>query len=386
MMTNNVGALRHLLLATGMFVAWTSCTLDVARAELLARYTFDDGTAADSTASGLHGTLVGNAMIVPDAAPGRGMVLQLDGVATGGPTGGSHVQIQDPTGVLNFGATGPHQGSATVAAWVFNNDWTNHSTILNQGEWRNGIGFSVKADSPAANCTECSLWVGAEPFNVDGMSISVPANEAHRSDGLVPQGSWNHVATTWAYDGTQTAITFYVNGLPSGFLEGGMMNGRVTPPIDNTGDGVGDTRIGAEWRDANAANFRWVFNGLIDDLQIYDTALDQAGIEQAMSGNIGPPLLLGDTDANGVVDFADFEPIRANFRKPVAARTDGDLVRNGVVDFADFHQWKAAFLGMGGSLAGVDLGFLGTVPEPSTAVIMLLAGTGLVCYQARSRS
>ena len=32
---------------------------------------------------------------------------------------------------------------------------------------------------------------------------------------------------------------------------------------------------------------------------------------------LGPPPFLGDVDANGIVNFADFQPIRANFRKTV---------------------------------------------------------------------
>jgi hypothetical protein len=100
---------------------------------------------------------------------------------------------------------------------------------------------------------------------------------------------------------------------------------------------------------------------------------------------VGPMCILGDTDCNNTVDFADFEPIRANFRMTIDSRGEGDLVRNGVVDFADFHEWKAAFLGAGGSLAGVDLGFLASVPEPSAALLMLLGAAALVCYQVRSR-
>jgi hypothetical protein len=128
--------------------------------------------------------------------------------------------------------------------------------------------------------------VGAEPFNVDGTNISVPANEAHRSELSVAQAAWHHVATTWNYNGTQTTITFYVDGQPSGFLEGGVMMGRVTPPIDNDGDGIGNTRIGVEWRDTNTANIRWGYGGRIDDLMVFDTALDAAGISDAMNGNV----------------------------------------------------------------------------------------------------
>jgi hypothetical protein len=86
----------------------------------------------------------------------------------------------------------------------------------------------------------------------------------------------------------------------------------------------------------------------------------------------GPPLLPGDTDGNGMVNIDDFEPIRANFRKMVASRAEGDLVSNGVVDFADFRQWKGAFVAGGGSLAGLDLTLGAVVPEPSTSVMLMV--------------
>jgi hypothetical protein len=100
---------------------------------------------------------------------------------------------------------------------------------------------------------------------------------------------------------------------------------------------------------------------------------------------VEPMCILGDADCNNMVNLADFEPIRANFRQLVGTRAEGDLVRDGIVDFDDFHEWKAAFLGVGGSLAGVDLGFLTSVPEPSAALLMLLGGAALVCYPGRGQ-
>jgi hypothetical protein len=102
-----------------------------------------------------------------------------------------------------------------------------------------------------------------------------------------------------------------------------------------------------------------------------------------MVGGCGPPLVPGDTDGNGTVNFADFGPIQTNFRKSVTSRAQGDLVTNGVVDFADFRQWKGAFLGMGGSLAGLDLGFIANVPEPTTAGLVLL--TTMIVGSVRCR-
>jgi hypothetical protein len=102
-------------------------------------------------------------------------------------------------------------------------------------------------------------------------------------------------------------------------------------------------------------------------------------------GGPGVPIIPGDTDGDSVVEFEDFEPIRANFRETVASRSEGDLVRNGVVDFDDFRQWKTAFTGAGGSLAGIDLGFGANVPEPSSVALALVVLLGLMSTFARRR-
>jgi hypothetical protein len=104
-----------------------------------------------------------------------------------------------------------------------------------------------------------------------------------------------------------------------------------------------------------------------------------------MAGGCGAPLVPGDTDGNGTVEFADFEPIRVNFRKMVTARNQGDLVTNGVVDFADFRQWKDAFVGAGGSLAGLDLSFGANVPEPAAWGLALMGLCGLAGAATRRR-
>ena len=62
------------------------------------------------------------------------------------------------------------------------------------------------------------------------------------------------------------------------------------------------------------------------------------------------PLVLGDTDGDGVVEIPDdFNPIRDNFQKSVALRTQGDLNRDGIVEFLDFREWKNEYLAGGGA-------------------------------------
>jgi hypothetical protein len=100
-------------------------------------------------------------------------------------------------------------------------------------------------------------------------------------------------------------------------------------------------------------------------------------------GGSSTPILPGDTDGDGNPgEFPDdFEPIRANFRKAVALRNEGDLVPDGVVDFNDFRQWKTAHLAAGGSMAGIDL--FASVPEPATLCTAAIASLLIALANAR---
>jgi hypothetical protein len=104
-------------------------------------------------------------------------------------------------------------------------------------------------------------------------------------------------------------------------------------------------------------------------------------------GGDSTPTFPGDTDGDGNPGEYpdDFEPIRANFRKQVELRTQGDLVRDNVVDFKDFHEWKTVFLGGGGSLANVNLAFLNNVPEPTSCSLAILALASIAQTTVRRR-
>jgi hypothetical protein len=99
--------------------------------------------------------------------------------------------------------------------------------------------------------------------------------------------------------------------------------------------------------------------------------------------SIGQVLLPGDTDGSGVVELADFTPIRTNYLQTVTERIQGDLNGDKIVSFADFRQWKTAYLASGaGSLDGIDLSFV-SVPEPSTALLASITVIGMFSTRRR---
>jgi len=98
----------------------------------------------------------------------------------------------------------------------------------------------------------------------------------------------------------------------------------------------------------------------------------------------GVPQVPGDVNGDGFVLIDDSGIIRDNFRKSPRSRSQGDLTSDGLVSLVDFKQWKGAFTGGGGSLEGVDLNFLESVPEPSAALLVLLGAIGSLAVRWRA--
>jgi hypothetical protein len=266
---------------------------------------------------------------------------------------------------------GPTGGDFTIAAWVNTTQTTRSNTVL--ATWIAGgaannftYWFSLpNVDTNMASRPRGQFRSSNNP-NDDIVAFTLPVGDPTIDN--VADGVWHHVAWTWQKD-IQT-MHMFVDGVQSNPV----VSTDAIVDILPSGSPVG--HIGSK-RDTNH-----YFQGSIDELWVFDSALDPAQITTLMTNNgFGPPALLGDTDGNGIVNIADFEPIRANFRKSVSMRSEGDLVRNGVVDFADFRQWKDAFTAAGGSLAGLNLNFGANVPEPSAAIIVLSAAIALVCYR-----
>jgi hypothetical protein len=330
-------------------------TAGTVHAVLIGHWDFEDGTANDVSGMGHHGTLAGTAAIVADPDPDRGMVYSGDG-------NNSKIDLGNPEG-LNV------VGEFSAAAWVKPN-------LLPQNQANAGILQRGHQTAPVRN--EFVLRVG-----ISGGSYQFGTWEPNQHATFVapPEdvGQWVHLA------GTMTAEP------AGGFTYRLYRNGEEVATFDNnSGAGqlegmLGDYTVGwAIGARGGVGGQEREFNGFIDDVRMYDHPLSVEEILDIMTP--GPPPVAGDTDGDGVVELEDdFGPIRDNFRKMVSLRSEGDLERNGVVDFLDFRQWKTAFVGGGGSLAGVDLGFLSNVPEPSAALLALAGWMALGLVNIRRR-
>lgn len=153
--------------------------------------------------------------------------------------------------------------------------------------------------------------------------------------------------------------------------------------------------------------YQWGTNGRLNDSANYSfvtVAADQQltfmlDLAKGAIGYSTETFLAGDTDSDGVIEFEDdFGPIRDNWLNSTFLRADGNIDNTGdsegVIDITDFRQWKNAceanpgtciLPGGGMAAAFASLGGGGTVPEPSSAVLAIVAGLSLMAGTRKRR-
>lgn len=238
-------------------------------------YTFDDGTANDTSAGTVQdGTLVGSATTVSDAEHGE--VLSLGGA-------GDYVQIN---GLFN----GPTD--VTLAAWVnLTSSGTNGSEVISLGD-----SFVLRLDQVDTSALRAFWYNGTTWVNLDFA-------------GLLEGTGWHHVAATFS-DSEDTA-TLYLDGVAV----------ATTTTTDSISYALGsNTTIGVHGNEDPL----YAFDGMIDDARIYTDALSAEEIGALAADGVSVSDSVAIT-VNAINDAPTFEVGDGVAMPDIVALSDGGV-------------------------------------------------------------
>lgn len=201
------------------------------------------------------------------------------------------------------------------------------------------------------------------------------------AENSITRGTWHHVALVWGNVGNIDELSGFEVPSQRVYVDGVLadedVDTQVFEFVDATSWLIGeDTCCGGR-----------EFDGLLDDLAIFDTALSSTQIDDiyqdglvgtdAGGSNTGQ-IVPGDTNGDGV-DIGDFEIIRDNLGRAATGRDQGDLTGDRRVDLNDYQQWLEAASPVLQSQALASFGAT-SVPEPSCLAIAGLAVAALGLY------
>ncbi|MCP4260924.1 MAG: LamG domain-containing protein [Planctomycetes bacterium] len=235
-----------------------------ASAELILHWRFDEGSddvVNDSSGNGHVGTIEGATWTVDDKGP----CLEF---------GGDGDRVVDESGADYLNG----MEALTVAMWIKSNAIGTDAGFL-QGEDPDGGDnvFTMRYDSSGASFSGSNVAKMAVTSDQGG-------EQQLESSSNIQVTEWQHVAMTWESGGL---IRFYIDGVedtPSG--RNGPNNAGVQSDVMKLVIGQGAKDAGGGW------------DGLIDDVRIYNHVLSEVELLGAMEGTIWP-YAIGPVPADG---------------------------------------------------------------------------------------
>lgn len=220
---------------------------------LVAHYNFD-GTANDQTSNAFHGSVVGNVSFVPGRTTKAGQAALFDGTL-------GHIAVKNVEG----SKLEPKVGM-TIAAWVRADagrgaeDWCHFVTKADA--FNNG--YVLKWTHDGSEDLSCFLITGANPA-----TFSTPNDYLGISNASLI-GAWHHVAVTW--NSVTKRVAIFVDGTERAFKENAIYDGAHSGSTLYIG--------GHPYRNALNQQMQSTFPGALDDVRIYERALNQSEISQ----------------------------------------------------------------------------------------------------------
>ncbi len=188
------------------------------------------------------------------SAPTVGYALALDGI-------GDYALVPDAPSL-------DMTGGFTIVAWVNINQYTEWASIVTKGGVP-GTGDAITPNNYTIHQSGPAGGSASGHLRFTGSSPALPTSPYLESNTQIPLNEWHFVAVT--YDGSM--LQFYYDGNPDG---GGSLEGPLTPNED-------PLHIGADFPGADE-----FWNGMIDELKIWNVALSPAHIRASMHGSATP--------------------------------------------------------------------------------------------------
>jgi hypothetical protein len=194
-------------------------------------------------------------------------------------TGGAHVRIKDEPN-LRF-TTG-----LTIETWVSPaSGGTDHQIV---SKWDAIVGINQR-------CYGLSIWEDNRAYlgiSTDGLHLSGTTTNVF-SVNTVPMGQWTHIAAT--YDGT--ALKIYLNGVLENTAP---LSGSIFP-------GTNDLAIGGVVGGLGFSDFILPFDGLVDEVSLYNRALTSGEIQAiynaGSAGKCVGPIAQCSPPPSGIISF-----------------------------------------------------------------------------------
>jgi formylglycine-generating enzyme required for sulfatase activity len=277
---------------------------------LVGYWTFDEGggtVAHDGSGFNNHGTIIGATWTTGVS----GSALHFDG-------SDDYVQFSSPVRNLP-----PY----SVCAWVHPDSlsWY-HYIVANGGEDSATYGLY--------------LYTRPGPWYQFGCSTPGPDRVHGEAYGSPPPWYWDFLCGTW--DGSMDAgsVKLYLNG---------SLAGVGTPVQEPSNTSAANLRIGCP-----STGDEYFWQGDIDDVRIYNRALSAAEVHALYWGYL-PPVIPGDVNCDGEVDFGDINPFVLILTNPGAWQAaypdcpwqNGDINGDCYVDFQDINPFIALLTGGG---------------------------------------
>ena len=341
----------------------------------------------------------GSGIVIIGPTTGAGFANDYAGNTTingvgGAVTAGLWIGNPDADNIMPHGATGSYAGGPTGNVVLNSTDVSRPAIFDLNGSQQTINGLTNTSTSIASNFVQSAMPGGVL---IVGDSNATATFDGNLRDNDLTDFLTGTLAVTKIGTGTQTFTGGYTytgdTRVNAGTLSLAPTIGAPSPGTVDLGDSADVYIAGGAFLNLSFTGMDTIrslyLNGTPVAPGVYGSANSSGritGAGQLMVQMMGmAQTLVGDYNKNGVVDAADYVVWRDAQTAGATSLDNRDPLNSGTVGVSDYNSWRAHFGATGGPGSGSAIGSndTGTVPEPGTAVLMLVAIVGGMFFGRR---